>query len=299
MLDELNRDFGIDDCVLFDSGAGAMDRVRITTPAAQANVYLHGATVGHFQPVDELPVLFRTPHSAFRPDKAIRGGIPICFPWFGPKEGDASAPAHGFARVMPWTVESTRRSDDDSAELVLSLRSDHRTLAMWPHEFSARYTISVGRSLGVSLEITNQSAAAFTFTEALHSYFAVGDSTRISITGLEGVEFSDKVAGKVARQGSEPITITGETDRVYLDTRATCVIHDPVLNRRIVVEKDGSDSTVVWNPWVAKSKSLSDFGDDEWQTMVCIESANALGNRVTLPAGKSHTITQRIRVERA
>src|SRR4051812_26105965 len=251
------QSLAVPNAVRFESGNGGLLRAVLTSASGDPELSLQGAHVTHFQPRGQQPVLFVSAQSQFRADKPIRGGIPICFPWFAAKADDPNAPMHGFARTMLWTVESAKRVDDDRASVTLSLRSNERTRALWPHDFGARYTVSIGATLDIALEVTNESPGPFKFEEALHSYFAVGDVRRARVGGLEGAEFLDKVTGNTRRrQPDSPIEFTGETDRVYLHTPATAVVDDPALGRRIRVAKSGSHTTVVWNPWTAKAKSM-------------------------------------------
>ena len=176
-----------------------------------------------------------------------------------------------------------------------TLESTHATRTVWPHDFALRLIIHVGQALEVSLEVRNTGHTPFVFEEALHTYFNISDIARVTVSGLEDATYVSKTEGNNRIvQGREPIKFTRETDRVYLNTQTNCVLDDPVLNRLIHVEKSGSDTTVVWNPWVAKAKAMPDFGDEEWSGMACIETANALDNALTLTAGGSHTMTVRI-----
>ena len=278
--------------VTFHDTPGGLVRISIATPLATAEVYLQGAHIARYQPADAAPVLFLSEKTHLAPGKAIRGGVPIIFPWFGARAGHPESPAHGFARTTEWELESLVRHDNDDIHLVLRLSSNAATLAQWPHEFTIRHRITIGAKLHMALEVENRSDAPFTFEEALHTYLAVGDVRSTSVTGLENTSFLDKVdSGRRKQEGPEPIRFTGETDRVYLDTTTTCIIEDPTLARRIAVEKSGSATTVVWNPWIAKAKDMADFGDDEWPAMLCIETTNADTNRITLPPSSTHTMT--------
>lgn len=283
-IDSLNRRFGIPSALRFEPGTHNLVRAAITTPHADAHVYLHGANVTGFQPRGERPVLFLSDKSHFETGKPIRGGVPICYPWFGAHENDSRAPMHGTARLNEWTIESATAIADGSVALTLT----------WTN---CRYRVRVGPTLTLSLEVRNETTAPYRFEAALHTYFAVGDSRQIRIEGLAGAEYLSKVENVSGqREGADPIRVARETDRVYFDTRTSCVIHDPVWHRRIINEKIGSHTTVVWNPWIDKSKALPDFGDDEWRNMVCIETCNVKRNAVTLPPGKAHVLEARIRV---
>jgi glucose-6-phosphate 1-epimerase len=216
--------------------------------------------------------------------------VPLIFPWFGPNAADPKLPAHGFARTTAWNLESISR-DGNRAIVELSLQPTETTRKLWPHEFELRSRVIVGSNLQMELTVRNSGDQAWRFEEALHTYLAAGDVRKTSIFGLAGRDYLDKVqGGRRIAQGREPITITGETDRVYLNTRDDIVVDDPAESRRIRVSKDSSNDTVVWNPWIAKAKALADFGDDEWPAMLCIESANVGENAVELAPGQTHTI---------
>ena len=269
----------------------------VTSPAASARVYLQGAHVTHYQPRGASPVLFTSAASHFAPGKPIRGGVPVIFPWFGPHADRTDLPAHGFARTAEWTVRDAGVDGSRCTWVLLSLRSSDETRRVWPHDFELNYRVRVGDALDLTLEVRNTSDHAFTFEEALHTYLAVGDVRQVRVEGLDGREYIDKVDGMKRKRQSGPIHITGETDRVYLSTPDTVTVHDPAAGRRIVVEKTGSATTVVWNPWVEKAKAMPDFGDDEWPGMLCVETANAAENAVTVPPHKSHSMRATVRVE--
>jgi D-hexose-6-phosphate mutarotase len=242
-------------------------------------------------------VLFLSRASFFAPGKPIRGGIPICFPWFGPRAGHAEFPAHGFARIRRWDVESLSGSASEGVTVLLRLASDDQTRALWPHDFEARLKVAVTRELSVTLEVTNRGDASFTFEEALHTYLAVSDVREVSVDGLAGAPYLDKTDGFRRKElGAKPLRFDAETDRVFPGTDTTCVINDPALSRRIVIGKSGSRSTVVWNPWIAKAVAMADFADDEWPQMLCIETANVGADAITLSPGDSHEMNATIGV---
>ena len=279
-------------------GSGGLPRLTIDSPTASAEIYLHGAHVTRWQPRHAArPVLWMSGHSLFEPSKPIRGGVPICFPWFGPNREHPGAPAHGFARLADWALDGVSEIADGSVSVALTLTGENLSPA-WPFRFSASMRVSVGATLSMQLDVENQDQAAIRFEEALHTYLTVADVSRIEITGLEETAYLDKVGGMAQRrQGTEPIRFTGETDRVYLATAATCTVDDPGLGRRIVVAKQGSLSTVVWNPWAAKAHAMPDFGDDEWPGMVCVETANAGDAAVQLTPGERHRMLAIVSVE--
>lgn len=290
-LDSLKKSFGTSsDRVRFEAGQGGLTRAILTSPTSEAHVYLHGAHVTHFARPGQHPLLFLSNKSLFQRDKAIRGGIPICFPWFGPRAGHPDAPMHGFARLTEWTVESADATGN-AASITLGLRDSDETRKLWPHPFAARYTVTAGETLALELAVTNTGKAEFSFEEALHSYFAVGDVKGVTVEGLGGVDYVDKTDAMATKtQGGKPIRIVEETDRVYLNTTSACTIVDPGLRRRITVAKENSEATVLWNPWIAKAKAMADFGDDEWPKMLCVETCNVGVTAVTLAAGATHVM---------
>ena len=295
---ELEREFGISGAVAFEAGPTELVRAVIQTPQAEAVVYLHGAHVTHYQPRGVRPVLSLSARGRFQADQPIRGGVPIVFPWFGPCGVDAGAPMHGFARIVEWRLASVRQETDGAVVVVLSLDSGTAAHPAWPHSFTMTYTVRVGVALDLALEVRNPSDRPVTYEEALHTYLAVDDIHQVAVRGLGGTTYIDKTDRMTRKtQDTEPLRITAETDRVYLGTRAACIVEDPAGNRRLIVEKQGSDVTVLWNPWIAKAKALPDFGDDEWRRMLCVETANAADHAVRLAPRDRHLLRAVIRSE--
>jgi glucose-6-phosphate 1-epimerase len=284
-----------------EKGSGNLDRLVITAAEGEAHVYLHGAHVTHFQSRGGRPALFLSEKSHFvdgEPGKAIRGGVPICFPWFGANAAEPSAPAHGFARLLAWRCGDVVDEPGGDVVATLHLEPNAYTRTLFAHDFEATLRVRVGAQLTLDLGVRNTGAAPFAIEEALHSYFAVGDAQRVSITGLETAAYFDKTDG-AARKAPEgqPITITRETDRVYPHASGRVTIEDPVWERRIHVDKVGSASTVVWNPWVDKARAMADFGDDEWRRMACVETANVGSDAVTVAPGATQALRATITVE--
>lgn len=269
----------------------------ISTPTAEAELYLQGAHVTHWAPRGQRPVLFLSANSLFVPGKAIRGGVPVIFPWFGPRADGQPGPAHGFARTMEWSIEETRLNNEGAVQIALELSPNSVTRGFGYDGFYARLRLTVGRELVIELEVRNNAQKTFTYEEALHTYFAIADVHKVSVTGLEGTTYIDKTDGfKRKKFGNGPLQIAKETDEVHLNAAGACVIHDPVWNRRITVDKSGSASTVVWNPWVEKTAGMSDMFPDGWKEMICVETANVADNRVYLSPGASHKVSASIRV---
>jgi glucose-6-phosphate 1-epimerase len=297
-LGESLNQFEIRDALVFEKPPGGLPRARVATALAEATVYLQGAHLAQWTPRGQRPVLFLSERSLFAPGHPIRGGVPVIFPWFGDRTDGKAGPAHGFARRMDWSLEETRLCDDGRLAIRLALSPNDATRALGFDSFRAYFRLAIGEELEMQLEIHNEGSQKLTYEEALHSYFSIGDVHQISVSGLEDTTFIDKTdAFKRKMQGNSPLRISRETDQVHLNTKAACVLHDPVWNRRITIEKGGSESTVVWNPWIEKTKGMTDMGAEDWKSMVCIETANAADNLVQLLPGESHKMTALVRVE--
>jgi D-hexose-6-phosphate mutarotase len=273
--------------VLFSEGNGELPRLEINTAWSSAEIYLHGAHITRFQKKDEPPLLFLSQLSRFAEGVPIRGGIPVIFPWFGSREGQS---AHGFARVETWELREVLQTS--AGEVTARFVLPELPAAALFGKFSVEYWVTVGKTLAAQLKVTNLSDSQdLRFEDCLHTYFHVGEIGAVSITGLKGADYLDKTENFVRKtERNEHLKIARETDRVYLDSTGAIEIHDSNLGRRILVEKSGSLSTVVWNPWAEKAEEMPDFGGDEFRQMVCEESGNVADNRLTLPAGKSSTL---------
>lgn len=297
-IDALNRRFGIPNHLHFSAGQNDFVLAEISNFHAHATLCLQGAQVLTFAPINQEPVLYLSQAARYTPGKSVRGGIPVCWPWFGPHATDAQKPAHGFARSSLWRVIETSALNDGATRVVLELTPSPEHRILWPYEARVQLHVSIGPSLTVELVTHNESTQPIQISEALHTYFQVSDIESVSVTGLEGCTYVDKVIGGASAIQQQAINIHGETDRVYLSTTAECVIHDPGLRRRIHVAKTSSRSTVVWNPWSEKALKLGDMGADGFRSMLCVETANALDNLVSIASGAEHRLTTIISVKR-
>jgi D-hexose-6-phosphate mutarotase len=285
MQNQLER-FNIPGHVAIVAGNGGLPKISVTTPSSAAEIYLQGAHVTAFQKTGEPPLLWMSERSLFTPGKAIRGGVPICFPWFGAREGK---PAHGFARIVAWELTGSKVGDDGSVHVTLRLPEE----ICRQNDFAGRteLTVTVGETLTMELTVANPAAAPLEFEACLHSYFTVGDIATTTVRGLQGCEFLDKVDGGARkREADEVIRIAGEVDRVYLATPAVAEIGDETLGRVIRVEQTGGRSTVVWNPWVAKARAMADFGDEEFRGMICVESGGVAENKIVVAPSAAATL---------
>jgi glucose-6-phosphate 1-epimerase len=300
----LGAEYDIPGVLAIDEREQGLIRASVTTAACTAELYLQGAHLTQWQPEGHKPVLFLSERSAIVPGKAIRGGVPIIFPWFGARTATATSPrtdgpAHGFARRSNWQIASATIHGDD-IHLTLTLEPNDISRSLGYDDFLLTYKLIIGAALKLQLIVKNRSKDPMVFEEALHTYFMVGDVQQIAISGLVDTEYLDKTDGlKRKRQSESTLILTGETDRPYLNTEATIAIADPIIKRRITMDKQNSKTTVVWNPWSEQTAKLADMNPDGWKQMVCIESANVIDNAVTLSPGEQHTMGTRITVQPA
>lgn len=296
-IQSINQQFGIPAILSFGEGAGGLPVARVTNGFAAAEIALQGAHLLTWQPKGEAPVIWLSPQAKFAPGKSVRGGVPVCWPWFGVHASEASYPAHGFARTQMWNVVDSSH-DDSGTHIVFELQPNDVARAQWPQQYQLQLVMNIGAELSMGLVTHNSGQTAFSIGEALHTYFHVGDIGAVRVTGLEDTDYLDKVRGFDRFHQEGAIQVSSEVDRVYVDTAAECVIHDNNLGRRIHVAKSGSLTTVVWNPWADKCAEMGDMGEDGYRRMICVESANAHDNVVTLQPGESHTLAVRYWVER-
>ncbi len=274
--------------IALTTGKGKLPMLKVQTPWSAAEIYLLGAHVTHFQKNGEPPLLFLSRQSGFAPGKPIRGGVPICFPWFGPREGE---PAHGFARIAEWQLVKTTSAPDGTVTLAFALPQIPGSEA-WKH-LHAEFVVTVADRLTMDLAATNDSQGRTVEIEnCLHTYFRVGDISSVSLHGLQNAPFDDFAAGaNGARRSGDAaaLRITQETNRVYPDHAAAVEIRDEYLKRTIRVEKSSSKSTVVWNPWTTQ-KLPDDFDPAEYRQMLCVESGNVKANKIALGPGKAASL---------
>jgi glucose-6-phosphate 1-epimerase len=301
-LQALTDNFTIPGVLTFSQNEHGLIRATVTTPACTAELYLQGAHLTQWQPTGQQPVFFLSDRSFFTPGKAIRGGIPLIFPWFGPRTATPESPrtdgpSHGFARTADWTLAFAALAGDD-LHLTLTLSPNDTTRALGYDHFQLAYQLTLGTELRIQLAVANQSTDPLHFEEAFHSYFSVGDAQQVSLIGLSDTDYLDKTDDlKHKRQKDTLLKLTGETDRPYLDTVTTINLDDPILNRRITIGKANSKSTVIWNPWTELTAKLPDMAPNGWLTMTCIETANVGPNAITLAPGQQHTMEAHIFVQ--
>ena len=294
-LAESYRQFEIAGVAEVVEGNGGLPRVQIATPEVIGEIYLHGAHVTSWKPSGTEEVLFVSSQSRWDHGHAIRGGVPICFPWFGGKSDDPAAPAHGFVRTKEWRLESISQVGR-AVTVSMFTESDESTKTWWPADFRLVYRATFGPELGLELQVTNTGRTSLRFEEALHAYHRVGNIQEARLRGLDGVQYFDKTDSNRKKMQQGEIAITSETDRIYLDTTDAIELEDPVIHRATRVVKENSRTTVVWNPWIEKARALSDLGDEEWTQMICIESSNVSDFAVDLAPGRQHAMKALVRV---
>lgn len=276
--------------VMLLGDAAAYPILLVENSHARARIALHGAQVLSFQVHGEQDLLWTSESAVYREGAAIRGGIPICWPWFGPSLQMPPLQAHGFARNHFWSLASVLEQSDGSSVLNFSLTDTAQTRQLWPHGFILSLAVVVGRNLSVSLTMTNTDSLPVQITAALHTYLRVSEISRIAIRGLENTRYIDTLAANAVLSSPEAITFAAETDRIYFDCEDEVVIDDPLWPRKIKVAKTGSRTTVVWNPWVEKSSKMADFDRGGYQNMVCVEATNAADDSIALAPGESHCL---------
>jgi len=289
-MEQLNREFAIPGVVRIARGNGSLPKILIETKAATAEIYLYGAQVTSWVPAGADEVLFVSEKSHWEAGRAIRGGIPICFPWFRAKADDKSAPSHGFVRTKEWRVESISAQAEDSVRVCLSTESDDSTRRWWPFDFRLEYRITVGAKLRLELVMKNSGQSALRFEEALHSYFKVGDVEQVRVRGLDGAIFLDNREGNREKIQRGDVVLLKQTDNAYADANGLAEIIDPLLGRTLKTKKLGSNSTIVWNPWSDGASSMADLSEHEWRQMLCVEGGNILTSAVSLDPGQSHSM---------
>jgi glucose-6-phosphate 1-epimerase len=294
-ISESDRRFEIPGIARIVEGNGGLPKVSISSPEGAGEMYLHGAHVTSWKPAGREEVLFLSSRARWEDGRAIRGGVPVCFPWFGDKADDPKAPAHGFVRTKAWQLESIAQAGS-AVTVSMFTESDEDTRKWWPAEFRLVHRATFGRELSLELVMTNTGGTPLRFEEALHAYHRVGSIETARVRGLDTVHYLDKTDSDREKVQQGVIAVDSETDRVYLDTTHAIELEDPALHRRTLVTKQNSRTTTVWNPWVRKAHALSDLGDGEWREFICIETCNAGDSAVALAPGQQHTMKAGVRV---
>jgi len=296
-VESLNQKFALDDRLKVVEGKGGFPMLEIDTGAAKALISTYAGQVLSYLPAGQTEdLLFLSDSAYYAPGKAIKGGVPVCWPWFGPDPQGQGRPGHGFVRNRAWDLLGTEVVDGAAVRVRLGLRDNEETRAIWPHPFELELQATVGESLELALVTRNTGEATIDISQGLHTYFRVGDIARTEVDGLDGARYIDKMDGGAEKRQDGPVRIAGEVDRIYAGSGDALDIRDPALGRRIRIESEGSASAVVWNPWSATAAAMADLGDDDYKTLICVETTNAGPDVVKVPAGDEHRLVARYRV---
>jgi glucose-6-phosphate 1-epimerase len=297
-IEQLNSEFGTAEQVDFIEGKGGFPLIQVKNDQATALVSTYAGQVLSFQPhaaADDM--LFLSERAYYQQGKAIKGGVPICWPWFGPDPEGLGRPAHGFVRNRQWSVFGVEAGSSSETRLVLGLQDSQETREVWPHAFELRLEITIGSALGLTLITHNLGDQTFVLTQALHTYFKVGDIHQVKVLGLEAKEYLDKVDNGERKIQSGAVSVDDEVDRIYLDVEGTLHIDDPSLKRRIRIDSSGSNTVVVWNPWSVISAQMADLDGQDYRHMLCVETANAAEEVVQLAPGGEYRLHADYRIE--
>jgi glucose-6-phosphate 1-epimerase len=295
--DTLNRQFALDDELTFVSGEGGFIFAEIANRQASARICTYAGQLLAYKPHGQTEdLLFVSAKAFYQPGKAIKGGIPVCWPWFG-EDPEGKRPAHGFVRNRPWQVTGSGSERGETTWLEMTAPDDPASRALWTGLAELRIRIEIGAQLRITLSTRNLGEQPLQITQALHSYFLLGDIADTALQGLHEHRYLDKRLGMREQIQHTPLLrVDDEVDRIYTGVQDSLIIHDAALGRRIHIDAAGSHSAVVWNPWIEKSAAMTDFADDDYLRMLCVETANAGPDRITLDPGDNHKLQASIRV---
>lgn len=299
-IEQLNADYGITSQLRFIEGRGGFPFIEIRSAKASALISIYAGQVLSFRPTGEADdLMFLSEKAYYQAGKAIKGGVPICWPWFGADPEGLGRPAHGFVRNRLWSVVVTEITADGDIKVTLGLVDTPETRAIWPKSFILRLEITVGNSLNLELITCNTGTQAFSVTQAFHTYFKVGDISRVNILGLEGTDYIDKTSNSAQKHQAGAVMIDTEVDRIYLGVQGKLVIDDAAMKRRIQITSRGSKTAVVWNPWEKISAEMGDLQDDDYRRLLCVETSNAATDVVEVAPQSEFRLVANYRVEQA
>ncbi|HEY9769142.1 MAG TPA: D-hexose-6-phosphate mutarotase [Coleofasciculaceae cyanobacterium] len=297
-IEQLNADYGIVNKVKFIEGKGGFPVIEISNEYAQATISVYAAQVLSFKPVNQSEIMFLSSQAYHQSGKAIKGGTPICWPWFGPDPEAKGRSSHGFVRNRLWQMRDVVSTQDGATQVIMGLVDTAETREIWDYSFDVEIAITVGSSLTIKLITQNTGQETFSLTQALHTYFQIADINQVAVLGLEGKTYLDKVDGGQQKTQAGTVTFSGECDRIYLDVPSELVIEDPVGNRNIKVTATNSKTAIVWNPGADISANMADLGDRDYMNFVCVETANAANEIIEVAAGDHYKIAANYAVEK-
>ena len=272
--------------------------IEINNARAHATISTYSGQVLSYRPKgQQADLLFVSDKAYYEDGKAIKGGIPVCWPWFGADPDGRGRPAHGFVRNRQWEVSASESLADGSTRVVLCLTDSDETRNIWPHPFKLSIEITVGDSLRVALVTHNTGDKSVTISQALHTYFHVDDISKVRVLGLDGTEYLDKVDDSARKTQSGAVTIDGEVDRIHEGISGELVIDDASLGRKIRIASRGCSTAVVWNPWIEIAASMGDLEDDDYRKMLCVETANAGPETIEIATGGEYRLEAEYTIE--
>lgn len=294
---QLNSDFGIANQLEFIAGQGGLPMIRIGNRSANALISIYGAQVLSFRPLGQSEdLLFVSEQSAYSEGKAIRGGIPVCWPWFGPDPKGLQRPNHGFVRNHFWQVAETQALSDTETKVGLLFTESGKKEHTWKHAFTLKLEITIAETLKLKLTTLNTGEKPFAITQAFHSYFQIGNIKRVKISGLEDCDYFDKLDKGAQKPQLGSVTVSQEVDRIYTNVNNDLMIVDPVLKRRIQISAPETSTAVVWNPWTKTSKKMSDLDDLDYKQFICVEAGNIAFDLIQIQPGHHHSLQAEYRL---
>ena len=297
--EQLNTEYAIPGQLKFIQGAGGLPFIEVTTANSSALISVYAGQVLSFRPAGEVDdLMFLSEKAYYQTGKAIKGGAPVCWPWFGADPQGLGRPAHGFVRNRMWNVVATEITVSGAIRVILGLEDTPETIEIWPQSFTLMLEITVGKSLNLELVTRNTGAQLFPVTQAFHTYFKVGDISQVSVSGLEDTDYIDKVDNSALKKQIGPVVINEEVDRIYLGVRDELVINDIALKRRIRIRSGGSKTAVVWNPWAKISAEMADLQDNDYRNLLCAETTNAATDVVEVSPGRESRLVANYSIER-
>ncbi len=290
---QLNQQFGIKDQLQFSLGDNGFVMIDISNQYAKARISTYAGQIVSYQPNGATEDLFFLSDKVqYQEGKAIRGGVPICWPWFGDDTSGFERPPHGFVRNQQWDVLSTEMLEDGRTSVVLVTADSDMTRELWHYEFNLELQLLIGSTLEMKLKTKNTGKQFFTITQALHTYFKVSDVSNVLIKGLDGKPYIDKLDSFAVKQQADDILVSQEIDRIYQKSPKQISLTDSGFNRTITISSSGSDTTIVWNPWSTSVSKIADLNLDSYRNFVCVETANVFTDSLTIiPAGREHVVT--------
>lgn len=296
-IEQLNADYGIANKVKFVEGKGGFPVIEISNDYARSTISVYGGQVLSFQPVNQTEMMFLSSQAYYQQGKAIKGGAPVCWPWFGSDPEAKGRSSHGFVRNRLWTMTEVVSSQDGATKVTMGVTDTADTREVWDYAFDLAIVITVGSSLTVELVTRNTGKESFSITQALHSYFNVGDINKVRVLGLADKSYIDKVDEGKEKTQTGAISFSEECDRIYLNVPSELVIEDADLNRKIKITATNSNTAIVWNPWAEISANMADLGERDYQKFVCVETANAANEVIEVAAGSEYKMTANYALE--